>query len=227
VRHDHQCPAVPLPPGEGALGARFRLRVEVTGCFIEKGERGVRQIGPGQRDQLPLARGQRRRVDRGAGTAEGFEQRGESDGVGRVQQLRLGHRVGPQMAEVLGERPTEDVRLLRDEHTLGACLGHGPPVHPDRAVSGLQQSGGEGGERGFPDTAWSYDGQMGALGEGEGEVAEDGFAGSAVGEGDGGQGEGWGLGRGWAGGEVGDGGWSAARADDGEVGVVEQSFGGW
>lgn len=98
------------------------------------------------------------------------------------------------MPEVLGEGPTEDVRLLRDEHTLGDCLGHRLPVHPDRAAHGLQQSGGEGGERGFSDAARAYDGQVGALGEGEGEVAEDGGAGGSVGEGDGGQGEGWGAG---------------------------------
>ncbi|MGC0353611.1 hypothetical protein RKD25_000900 [Streptomyces sp. SAI-124] len=73
-------------------------------------------MGPGQRDELPLARGQRGRVDGRPRSAERFEERGEPDGLGRREQLRLGHRVLPQMAEVLGEGAAVDVRLLRDEH---------------------------------------------------------------------------------------------------------------
>jgi hypothetical protein len=194
MRHDDQRPTAPLPPGEGPFRMLLRLRVEMTGRLVEESERRVRQIGPRQRDQLPFPGGQRRRIDRRAGPPEGVEQRHQPYGLGRGHQLGLGYPVRPQMAEVFGQGPAEDVRLLRNQHALGDRVSHRPPVYPDRAVSGLQQPGGEGGERGFPDTAWAYDGQVGALGEGEGEVAEDGLAG-AVGEGDGGEGEGRGIGR--------------------------------
>ncbi len=112
MRHDDQRTTGPLPPREGPLRALLRLRIEMTGRLVEESERRVRQIGPRQRDQLPFAGGERRRVHRGVGPAEGVEQRRQPYGLRRGQQLRLRYRVRPQMAEILGEGPAEDVGLL-------------------------------------------------------------------------------------------------------------------
>jgi len=52
VGDDHQRGAGPVR--EGQLGALLRPRVEMAGGLVEQDEGGVRQIGPGQRDELPL-----------------------------------------------------------------------------------------------------------------------------------------------------------------------------
>jgi len=188
---------------EGTLGTLLGLRIQMTGRLVEQGERGVREIGPGQCDQLPFARGEHRGVDLGAGPAEPVDQRTEPEDVGRREQFRLGHGVLPEVGEVLGDGPGEDVRLLRNEHPppSGRSRGHLLPAHPDRPATRLQQPRDQSGERGLPDPAGADDGQVGAGREDEIEVLDDGGGGGAVGEGDGGEGEGGGgLGGGRAGG---------------------------
>ncbi|KKD09331.1 hypothetical protein TN53_04310, partial [Streptomyces sp. WM6386] len=202
MRHDHQGAAGPL--GEGPLRTLLGLRVQMARRLVEQDERGVRQIGAGQRHELPLARGERGRLDRRPRPAERFEQRQEPHRPGRGEQFGLGHGVGPQVPEILGEGAGVDVRLLRDEHPArgGRRPGHGVPAHPDRALSGLQQPGDQCGERGLPYAARAYDGEVGAGWQGEVEVLDDGGGGGAVGEGERGEGEGGGVG--WAGGGEGE-----------------------
>ena len=107
---------------EGALEVARSAWVEQRGGLVEDERVGIGEHQPRERELLGLARGER--LASGADhRLEPFRQRlGPFEGVdGGERALELGRaRLRAREAEVVRERPDEDVLLLRDESDLPA-----------------------------------------------------------------------------------------------------------
>ena len=106
------------PSGDGRHRGRhlgLGRQVEVGGGLVEEQDHGVDQLGPGQRDQLPLTRRQRRAALR-HGVVVAVVERGDevvgADGAGGCLDLGIG-RLRAAVGDVAADRAGEQERLLR------------------------------------------------------------------------------------------------------------------
>ena len=109
-----------------ALQAHLGGRVDRAGRLVEHQQVGVGDVGPDQRDQLPLAHAERlaaladRRVAGPCGSPSTQSARPSS--VKASVQLVVG-QVGPGEADVLGDRGVEQEPVLRHHHHPAAQRG--------------------------------------------------------------------------------------------------------
>ena len=132
-------------------------RVEMGRHLVEDHERGVAQERPRERDPLLLAAGepgavlaQRRRVAEGQGTDELV---GAGLARGRLH-LRV-RRARAREPDVVGDRPCEQVRGLRDPRDgASPCIdgdgGKRDAIHRDRARVRIEEAEQQARDRGLP-----------------------------------------------------------------------------
>ncbi|WP_234010852.1 hypothetical protein, partial [Streptomyces sp. SPB78] len=112
MRDEYECRSG--PGGERALGAQFGVRVQVARGLVEHEERGGREPGAGERDELALRGREPVRPDRRVPAPHGRQDRFETDGPCRCHECRL-VGVRAQVGDGLAECARGKVRLLRGE----------------------------------------------------------------------------------------------------------------
>ena len=171
------------PPDEqlaqGGADQRLVVRVQVGGRFVENHQRRVLQKGAGDGDPLPLAPAEARALLADLGVVPTGQPDDERMSVGRTRRFfeRTGRCVGPRQADVVGDGPLKEVRLLGDPgqlRTPGVRVqpGQGGAADEDLPAIRLQEAQQQGGHgalagAGRPDQGHGLPGC-----EGSGEAAQ-------------------------------------------------------